>query len=75
MEMIIWIDHVRTKGVLQRDKEDRNIVHTTKRRNAKSFGHFLHRICLLKHVTKGKIEGRIKVAGTRGGRYEHLLDA
>jgi len=51
---------VRTKEVLQRDKEDRNILHTTKRRNAKWFGHFLHRICFLKRVTKGKIEGSIK---------------
>ena len=53
---------MRTKEVLQRDKEDRNIVHTTKRRNAKWFGHLMHRICLLKHATKGKIEGRIQVA-------------
>ena len=42
--------------------------------NVKLFGQSLHRICLLKHVTEGNIEGRIQVAGTQRAIYKHLLD-
>jgi hypothetical protein len=34
-------------------KEERNIVHTIKRRKANWIGHILRRNCLLKHVTEG----------------------
>jgi hypothetical protein len=34
MERISWTDHVRNEGVLHRDKEERNILHTIKRRKA-----------------------------------------
>jgi chorismate mutase len=47
----------------QRIKEVRNIVQTIKRMNAKCLGHILRRNCLLKHVSEGKIEGRIEVMG------------
>jgi ribosomal 50S subunit-associated protein YjgA (DUF615 family) len=36
--------------VLHRVKEERNIVHTIKRRKANWIGHILRRNCLLKHV-------------------------
>jgi len=39
-----------------------------KRRKADWIGHILRRNCLLKHVTEGKIEGRIEVTGRRGRR-------
>jgi hypothetical protein len=42
-------------------KEERNIVHTVKRRKANWIGHILRRNCLLKHVIEGKLEGRIGV--------------
>jgi hypothetical protein len=32
MEKISWTDHVRNKEVLLRAKEERNIIHTVKRR-------------------------------------------
>jgi hypothetical protein len=35
--------------------------------------HFLSRNCLLKHVTEGKIQGRIKVAGRQCRRCKKLL--
>jgi hypothetical protein len=44
-------------------KEKKNIPHTIKRRKANWIGHILRRSCLLKHVIKGKIEGRIEVTG------------
>jgi hypothetical protein len=39
-------------------KEERNIVHTIKRRKANWIGHILRRNCLLKHVIVGKLKDR-----------------
>jgi hypothetical protein len=47
---------VRNEEVLQRDKEERNILHTIKRRKANWIGHILSRNCFLKHVIEGKRE-------------------
>jgi hypothetical protein len=55
-------------------QEERNILHTIKRRNANWIGHILRRNCLLKHVTEGKLEGRIEMTGRRGRRRKQLLD-
>jgi hypothetical protein len=57
MEKMSWTDRVRNEKDLQRSKEERNILHTIKRRKAKWICHILHRSALLKHVTEGKIEG------------------
>jgi hypothetical protein len=65
---------VRNEEVLHRVKEDRNILHTIKRRKANWIGHILHRNCLLKHVIEGKLEGRIEMTGRRGRRRKQLLD-
>jgi hypothetical protein len=48
---------VRNEEVLHIVKEERNIVHTIKRRKANWIGHILRRNCLLKHVIEGKLEG------------------
>ena len=56
MEKNSWTDHVRNEEVLQRVKEERNILHTIKRRKTNWIGHILRRNCLLKHVTAGKME-------------------
>jgi hypothetical protein len=40
-------------------------------RKANWIGHILNKNCLLKHVTEGKIEGRIEVTGRR---WKQLLD-
>jgi hypothetical protein len=55
-------------------KEERNIVHTIKRRKANWIGHILRRKCLLKHVIEGTLEGRIGMTGRRGRRRKQLLD-
>jgi hypothetical protein len=61
--------------VLQRVKEERNILQRIKRRKANSFGHILHRKCLLKRVILEKIERRIEVTGRlRRGREQLLED-
>ena len=39
MEKISWTDSVRNEEVLSRVKEDRNIIHTVKRRKANWNGH------------------------------------
>jgi hypothetical protein len=46
-------------------KEERNIIHTVKIRKANWIGHILRRNCLQKHVTEGKVEGRICDGKTR----------
>jgi hypothetical protein len=49
--------------VLHRVKEDRNILHTMKMRQANWIGHILLRNCLPNHSVQGKIEGRMEVVG------------
>jgi hypothetical protein len=61
MEKTSWTVRVRNEEVLRRDKEDRNIIHTLKRRKGDWIGHILRRNYLLKHVIKGKIEEGIEV--------------
>jgi hypothetical protein len=70
MEKISWTDRVNNEALLHRIKEERNILHTIKRRKANWIGHILRRNCLLKHTTEGKIRG----ARTRGRRRKQLLD-
>jgi hypothetical protein len=65
---------VRNEEVLHRVKEERNIVHTIKRRKANWIGHILRRNCLLKHGIEGKTEGRMEVTGRRERRRKQLLD-
>jgi hypothetical protein len=73
MDKISWTDRVKDE-VLHRVKEERNIVHTIKRRKANWIGHILRRNCLLKHVIEGKLQGRIEMTGRRGRRSQQLLD-
>ena len=61
MEKMSWTDRVRNEEVLYRVKEERNIIHTIKRRKANWIGHNLRTSCVIKHITKGNIEGRIEV--------------
>jgi hypothetical protein len=74
MEKIIWADRVRNEEVLNRVKEERNIVYTIKRRKANWIGHILRRNCLLKHVIEGKLEGRIEMTERGGRKRKQLLD-
>jgi hypothetical protein len=65
---------VRNEEVLHIVKEERNIVHTIKRRKATCIGHILRRNRLLTHVIEGKLEGRMEMTGRRGRRCIQLLD-
>jgi hypothetical protein len=65
---------VRNEEVLHRVMEERNILHTIKRRKANWIGHILHRNCLLKHVIEGKLERRIEMTRRGGRRHKQLLD-
>jgi hypothetical protein len=61
--------------MIERVKEERrNIVQTIKRRKANWIGHILRRNCLLKHVIKGKIKGRIELTRRQGRRHNLLSD-
>ena len=74
MEKISWTDHVRNEAVLLKVKEQRNILHEIRKRNANWIGHILRRNCLLQRVTEGKIQGGIEVTGRQGRRRRKLLD-
>jgi hypothetical protein len=58
MEEVTCTDRVRNEDVLQRVKEERNILYTEKNKT-NLIGHILVRNCLLRHVPETKIEGRI----------------
>jgi hypothetical protein len=73
MEKISWTDHVRNGEELCGVKEERNILHTAKRRKADWIGQIWRGNWLLKCVKEEKLEGRIEVAGRRG-RSKQLLD-
>jgi hypothetical protein len=49
---------VRNEEVLLRVKEQRNIVHEIRKREANWIGHILRRNCLLRQVIEGKIKKR-----------------
>jgi hypothetical protein len=72
MENISWTDHVRNKEVLQRVKEERNILYKIKSRKANWIGHILRRNCLLKHMIEGRLEGTEMTGRQR--RRKQLLD-
>jgi hypothetical protein len=74
MEKISWADRVRNEEVLHGVEEERNILHTVKRRKANWIGHILRRNCLLMHVIEGKLEGSIEVTGRRGRRRKQQPD-
>ena len=65
-----WTDRVRKEEVLNRVKEEWNVLHTINRKKAYWSGRMLHRNCLLKYVIEGRIEGK----GRRGRRRKRLLD-
>jgi hypothetical protein len=51
-------DFVRNEEVLQRVEEERNVLHTIKRRKVNCTGHFLRRNYLVKHVNEGRYKGQ-----------------
>jgi hypothetical protein len=57
MEKISCTDRVTNEEVIRRVKEERNVLHTIKRRKADWIGHILRRNCLLKHIIEGKKAG------------------
>jgi hypothetical protein len=63
-----WIDPF--LEVLHTVKEERNILHTVKRRKVNWIGPILHRNYVLTHI----LEGRIEVTGRRGRRFKQLQD-
>jgi hypothetical protein len=65
---------VKSEDVLHRVKDERNILHTVKRRKGNWIGHVLLTNCHLKHVIEGKIGRRIGLMGRRGRRHKQLLD-
>jgi hypothetical protein len=61
MEKISWTDRVRNGEVLRQVKDERDVLHAIKRKNAAWIGHIWRRNCLLKHAIEGNTEGEIEV--------------
>jgi len=74
MEKISWTDLVRNEKVWYGVKEERNILHTVKRRKDNWIGHTLRMNRFLKHVTEQNIEERMEMKGRLGRRRKQLLD-
>ena len=69
------VNSTNNEVLLQRDKEERNILQTIKRWKANWIGHIWRSNCHLTHpVTEGKMGGRIEVTGRRGRRRKQPLD-
>jgi hypothetical protein len=64
---------VQSEEALARVKEERNILHTIKKKD-KWISYILRRNCPIKFVIEGKIEGRTEGMGRLGGRSNQLLD-
>jgi hypothetical protein len=60
--------------MLQRVKEDGNILQAIKIRKAKLIGHIWRTKFLLQHIIKGNIEGRIVVTARGGCERKQLLN-
>jgi hypothetical protein len=73
MGNIGWTDRVRNEEVLHTVKQERNVVHTIKRRKSNWTGHVLRRNCFVKLVL-GKIERTVEVTGIRQRRDKQLRD-
>jgi hypothetical protein len=65
---------VNNDEVLQRVKEERNVVQTIKRRKINLIGDMFCWNWLLKHVIEGMLEGRVEVNGRRKWRHKQLQD-
>ena len=74
MEMITLTDQVKNEKELPGVEEERNMLHTVKRKKANSVGHISRRNCLLKHVIEGKMEGMVEVTGKKERRRKQLPD-
>jgi hypothetical protein len=74
MVKISWTDRVENKEVLRRDKEERNILRTIKRRNYYCICHILRRNSFIKLLIEGEIEVRTEVTGRRGKGRTQILD-
>jgi hypothetical protein len=64
----------KNEELLQRVKEERNILHPIYRRKASVIFHIFRRNYLLRHVIEGKIEGRMVVTGRQERRSKQILD-
>jgi hypothetical protein len=58
MGKISWADRVSSEEVLHTVNEERNIVHTIKRRMDTRIGYVLRRNCLLKYFIEGRTKDR-----------------
>jgi hypothetical protein len=71
---ISWTDRVRNEEVLHTVKEERNIIHTVKRRETNRTDHILCWNCFLNRSIEGQMEGGIYVTARQRRKSKQLLD-
>jgi hypothetical protein len=67
------LDRLRENEVLHRVKEERNILHTIKRRTKNWIGHDFRKNCNLKHVIERKMGGTERRGRTRKQLFNYLM--
>jgi hypothetical protein len=72
-EIISWTDDVKNEEDLQTVKKEKHVLKKLKERRLTCVVTSYLGTCL-KHVTGGKIEGRIEMTGRRGRRRKKLQD-
>jgi len=73
-EKVSRVDDVKNELLLHIIEKEGNNLHTKKCRKANWIGNILRRNCLLKHISEGKIDGRIEVMERRERRCKQQLD-
>jgi hypothetical protein len=74
MEKISWTERVGNEEVLHRVKEKRYILHRINKKRKLNGLVMSSAELSFKHITEGKIEGRIEVKGRQTRRCKLLLD-
>jgi hypothetical protein len=69
-----WAESVKNEGVLYWVKEERSILHTTKRITTNGIDDVLRWNCLMKHAIKWRMEGMNEGKAKVGRRRKHLLN-
>jgi hypothetical protein len=64
----------KNEEVLHTVQENRNTLHTIKRRKVNWIGHILCRNCVLRQIIEENVEGGIEMMERQGKRCKQLLD-
>ena len=75
MENVTCTDHVKNEKSITQSQGVKESCTCNKIRKANRTGHILYRNFFLKHITKGKLDGRIDMTVRREERRKQVMDA